>query len=81
MALPAYGDFLEQRRPGTREGMASMGAPPCFEEVVASLVPIPGDQPGARPHWGVTFAVDDARALPSSAAGWSSPRSTRRGCG
>ena len=26
-ALPGYGDFLEQRNPGMREGMADMGAP------------------------------------------------------
>ena len=67
-ALPAYGDFLEQRRPGTREGMASMGAPPRFVEVVASLAPIPDDQADARPHWGVTFAVDDADAIAARAA-------------
>jgi predicted enzyme related to lactoylglutathione lyase len=64
-ALPAYGDFLEQRRPGTREGMISMGAPPRFVEVVASLVPITDDQPA---HWSITFAVDDADAIAARAA-------------
>ena len=44
-ALPGYGDFLEQRNPGMRERMAAMGAPERFEDVVASLVPIPGDSP------------------------------------
>jgi uncharacterized protein len=67
-ALPAYGDFLEQRRPGTRQGMADMGAPPRFEEVVASVNPIPEDQPGVPAHWGVTFAVDDADAIAARAA-------------
>ena len=38
-ALPAYGDFLEQRTPGLRANIAQMGAPERFEEVVASLVP------------------------------------------
>ena len=63
-ALPAYGDFLEQRTPGLRENMASMGAPERFEEVVASVSPAT-DEP---PHWGVTFAVDDADAIAARAS-------------
>jgi predicted enzyme related to lactoylglutathione lyase len=55
--LPGYGDHLERDRPGLRESMAAMGAPPGFEDVVASMMPITDDQPA---HWGVTFAVDDA---------------------
>lgn len=66
-ALPAYGDFLERRTPGTRENMASMSAPARFEEVVASAIPIPDDQPDTPAHWGVTFAVDDADAIASRA--------------
>jgi predicted enzyme related to lactoylglutathione lyase len=66
-ALAGYGDFLEQRRPGMREGMAAMGAPPRFEDVVASLNPIPADKPDVRPHWDVTFAVDDADAIAAKA--------------
>jgi len=67
-ALPGYGDFLEQRRPGLREGMAEMGAPPRFEDVVATVVPIPDDQPEMPSHWGITFAVDDADAIAARAA-------------
>jgi uncharacterized protein len=67
-ALPAYGDFLEQRRPGTREQVAQMGGPPRFEEVVASLHPIPEGRPDAAPHWGVTFGADDADAIAARAA-------------
>jgi uncharacterized protein len=67
-ALPAYGDFLEQRNPGNRERMAAAGAPERFEEVVASLVVIPDDQPDVTPHWGLTFAVDDADAIAARAA-------------
>jgi uncharacterized protein len=67
-ALPGYGDFLEQRRPGMREGMKSMGAPERFEDVVASIGPIPDDQPDVPPHWGVTFAVDDADEIAARAA-------------
>jgi predicted enzyme related to lactoylglutathione lyase len=63
-ALPAYGDFLEQLRPGTRAGMAEMGAPPRFEEVVAGLSPLSDDTPA---HWGVTFAVEDADAIAARA--------------
>jgi uncharacterized protein len=72
-ALPAYGDFLEQRTPGMRENMAAMGAPKRFEEVVASAHSIPDDQTDAKPHWGVTFAVDDADAIAKQAdklGGW-----------
>jgi uncharacterized protein len=67
-ALAGYGDFLEQRNPGTRENMAAAGAPPRFEDVVASLRPITDDQPDTAPHWGVTFAVDDADAIAERAA-------------
>jgi predicted enzyme related to lactoylglutathione lyase len=66
-ALPAYGDFLEQRTPGLRERMAGMGAPPRFEEVVATVAPAAGDQPDAPAYWGVTFAVDDADAIAARA--------------
>jgi predicted enzyme related to lactoylglutathione lyase len=61
-ALPAYGDFLEDRSPGLRERIAGMGAPPRFEEVVAAVMPIPDDQPDTPAHWSVTFAVEDADA-------------------
>jgi predicted enzyme related to lactoylglutathione lyase len=64
--LPGYGDFLELRNPGMRENMAGMGAPRGFEDVVASLNPIA--DPDVPPHWGVTFAVDDADAAAEKAA-------------
>jgi uncharacterized protein len=63
-ALPGYGDFLEERTPGMRQGMKEMGAPERFEDVVASVGPVEGDQP---PHWGVTFAVDDADTIAARA--------------
>jgi uncharacterized protein len=63
-ALPGYGDFLEERTPGMRQGMKEMGAPERFEDVVASVAPVQGDQ---SPHWGVTFAVDDADAIAARA--------------
>ena len=67
-ALPGYGDFLERRTPGMRENMAKMGAPERFEDVVASARAISGDRAGVPPHWGVTFAVDDADAIAARAA-------------
>ena len=66
-ALPGYGEFLDELNPGTVERMATMGAPKGFENVVASIVPIPDDQPDAPPHWGVTFATEDADAIAAKA--------------
>jgi uncharacterized protein len=64
-ALPGYGDFLERRTPGLRQNMADMGAPERFEDVVAAVNAITDDVP---PHWGVTFATDDADAVAAQAA-------------
>jgi predicted enzyme related to lactoylglutathione lyase len=61
--LPGYGDHLEQSDPDIRKRNAELDAPVGFEDVVASLAPIPEDQPDVPPHWGVTFAVDDADAV------------------
>jgi predicted enzyme related to lactoylglutathione lyase len=65
--LPGYGDYLERDNPDLRKQMAELDAPAGFEDVVASLVPISDDQPHTPPHWGVTFAVDDADAIASKA--------------
>jgi predicted enzyme related to lactoylglutathione lyase len=61
--LPGYGDHLEEGDPEMRTRIAEVGAPPGFEDVVASLNPIAQDQPDVPAHWGVTFAVDDADAV------------------
>jgi hypothetical protein len=66
--LRGYGNFLEQSDPGLRKRMAESGAPEGFEDVVATLNPIAGDQPDVPPHWSVTFAVDDADATAERAA-------------
>jgi predicted enzyme related to lactoylglutathione lyase len=58
--LPGYGDHLEATSPGVREAVESAGGPTGFEDVVASILPIPDDQPDTPPHWNVTFATDDA---------------------
>jgi predicted enzyme related to lactoylglutathione lyase len=65
--LPGYGDHLEQGNPDLRKEMAEAGAPAGFEDVVATINPIPDDQPDTPPHWSVTFAVDDADATAAKA--------------
>jgi predicted enzyme related to lactoylglutathione lyase len=64
--LPGYGDHLEQDNPGLRKQTAEAGVP-GFEDVVASITPIPEDQPDTPAHWSVTFSVDDADATAASA--------------
>jgi uncharacterized protein len=67
--LPGYGDHLESEyHPDLRKQVEETGGPKGFEDVVASLVPIPDDQPDTPPHWNVTFAVDDADAIAAKAA-------------
>jgi predicted enzyme related to lactoylglutathione lyase len=66
--LPGYGDHLALDRPTMREDMEAVGAPKGFEDVVATITPIPRDQPDAPPHWDVTFAVDDADAVARTAS-------------
>jgi uncharacterized protein len=47
--------------------MAEAGAPPRFEDVVATINPIADDQPDTPAHWSVTFATDDADATAAKA--------------
>jgi predicted enzyme related to lactoylglutathione lyase len=66
--LPGYGDHLEATvNPGMREGMAQMGAPAGFEDVVAAVEPIAPDE-STHPSWGVTFGVDNADETAALAA-------------
>jgi uncharacterized protein len=66
--LPGFGDFLERDSPDLRKQMAEADAPKGFEDVVASINPIPDDQPQTPAHWSVTFAVDDADAIAAKSA-------------
>ena len=66
--LPGYGDYLERDNPDLRKQMAEADAPEGFEDVVASINPIPDDQPDTPAHWSVTFAVDDADATAAKAS-------------
>ena len=61
--LPGYADFLEQFDPGLRQRHADFGAPAGFSDAIGWMMPL---QAG-RPHWSVTFAVDDADATAARA--------------
>ena len=61
-----YGDYLERDNPDLRKQLAEMGGP-GYEDVVASIDPIPDDQPDPPAHWSVTFAVDDPNATAAKA--------------
>jgi predicted enzyme related to lactoylglutathione lyase len=59
--MTAYGDYLDTLTPGTRERTAELGAA-GFEDVVAAITPISGDDAYTPACWGVTFSTDDADA-------------------
>jgi predicted enzyme related to lactoylglutathione lyase len=65
--LRAYGDYLEELTPGVRERTAELGAA-GFEDVVAAITTIAGDDAHTPAHWGVTFSTDDADATAAKAA-------------
>jgi predicted enzyme related to lactoylglutathione lyase len=65
--LPGYGDFIEKHHPGLRKRWAEAGAQEGFEDVVATINPIPDDQPDTPAHWSVTIAVEDADAAAANA--------------
>jgi len=65
--LSAYGDHLEALTPGTRERTAALGAA-GFEDVVAAITPISGDDADTPAHWSVTFSTYDADAMAAKAA-------------
>jgi predicted enzyme related to lactoylglutathione lyase len=66
--LPGYGDYLEREvNPDIRKLTEEAGGPEGFVDVVASIVPLGDDQPDTPPHWGATFAVDDADAIAEKA--------------
>jgi predicted enzyme related to lactoylglutathione lyase len=65
--LRGYGDYVEGYHPGLRKRWSQAGAPPGFEDVVATLNRITDDQPDTPAHWSVTFAVDDADAAAAKA--------------
>jgi uncharacterized protein len=66
-ALDGYGDFIESHHPDLRERWAQAGAPPGFEDVVATINQIADTQPDTPAHWSVTFAVEDANAAAAKA--------------
>ena len=66
--LPGYGDYLSRDNPDLRKLTAEAGAPEEFVDVVASINPIPDNEPDTPPHWSVTFAVEDADAIAAKAS-------------
>ena len=66
-ALSGYGDYLETLTPGVRQRTAELGAA-GFEDVVAAIAPIAGDDPDSSADWGVTFSTADADATAAKAA-------------
>ncbi|WP_149359407.1 VOC family protein [Lolliginicoccus suaedae] len=65
--LPGYGDHIDLLMPGHTKAIVEMGGPTGFENVVASLNPLPADDAVTQPHWGITFAVEDADAIAAKA--------------
>jgi predicted enzyme related to lactoylglutathione lyase len=66
-SLPTYGDYLEKLTPGIRKMTAELGAA-GFEDVVAAIRAIDGDDSRTPAHWSVTFATNDADATAAKAA-------------
>src|SRR5215210_3201838 len=65
--MPGYGDHLEKDNPEIRKMTRDAGAPEEFVDVVASINPIPDNEPDTPAHWSVTFGVDDADAIAQKA--------------
>ena len=65
---PATGTISSATTPTFRVRVAELGGPAGFENVVASINPIPDDQPDTSARWSVTFGVDDADATAAKAA-------------
>ena len=64
---PATATTSSATTPASASRWPRSGGPEGFEDVVASINPIPDDQPDTPPHWSVTFAVDDADATAAKA--------------
>jgi predicted enzyme related to lactoylglutathione lyase len=82
--LPGYGDHLEERDPGLRQRTAEFGTP-GFEDVVATINPIPAEQGNVPAHWSVTSRsttrMQSRQKRLSWAAGYSPRRSMPPGSG
>jgi predicted enzyme related to lactoylglutathione lyase len=67
--LAGYADHLEREYDSDiRKVVEEADGPKGYEDVVAAIMPLGDDQPDAPPHWGVTFAVDEADAIAEKAA-------------
>jgi len=59
--MPGYGSFLAESDPEIRERQAAAEAPGGFDDAVAWMMPLDGDDRDDA-HWTVTFGVADADA-------------------
>lgn len=66
--LPGYGDFLETLDPGVRRRHEDFGAPEGFSDAIAWMSSQAADDE-RPPHWSVTVATDDTRAIADRTAG------------
>jgi predicted enzyme related to lactoylglutathione lyase len=65
LRAPGYGDHLEATvDPDIRARQKGVVAPPGFEDAIAWVGAL---EPGTRPHWHVTFAVEDRDATVAAA--------------
>jgi uncharacterized protein len=60
--LPGYGDLLEKLDPGLRRRHEDFGTPEGFSDAIAWMSSQAADD-DRPPHWSVTFATDDTRAI------------------
>lgn len=69
LILPGYGDFLEERTPGTRDRHAESGAPEGFTDAIGWLSSVPYEAlADTVPQWAVEFSVSDAESVLSRVA-------------
>jgi predicted enzyme related to lactoylglutathione lyase len=69
LVLPGYGDFREERAPGTRDRHAESGAPEGFADAVGWLSAVPSEAlVDTVPQWAVEFGVSDAESVLSRVA-------------
>ena len=64
----AAADYLERDNPGLREQVESVGGPKGFEDVVASINPIPDDQPDTPAHRASSTSLNATRMVCSYCA-------------
>ena len=65
---PATPSTWSRTTPASASGWPRRARPRASRTSSPASIPIPDDQPDTPPHWGVTFAVDDADAIAAKKA-------------